>query len=263
MKNKLFLICLALIMILAVAGCSADEPAENSEESNSQQASEQVAEKDTSNGEEAPAQEVHIDSSLEGMDLLKAISGERPKSMSMKMKTDNNGMSTNTLVYYDGDNSRTETSMDGYPTSIFIYNVDEEAMYSYVEGEENGIRIVGADIKSAEDVGLTMDMSTKFSELAEGVADGLIARMEKLGEEEVVYIESTESDEEMGDIIVKMWYSVNYNMPLKYEIYIGQNQLVSLNVTEIEKDIKIDKDMFAAPSDIVFQDVDIEGMMYD
>lgn len=32
----------------------------------------------------------------------------------------------------------------------------------------------------------------------------------------------------------------------------GQQPLMSLNVSEIEKDIKIDKEMFTAPSDIAF-----------
>jgi outer membrane lipoprotein-sorting protein len=265
-KNKFFIIILVLILISALVGCSTEKPVENIVGTNSQQNTETAVENEKPNTEEIKleepiVQETTIDSSLEGIDLLNSISGEKPKKMKIKMDMSTMAMTTSSTVYYDDNNSRTESAVEGMGKNVLIYNADEEVMYSYVEGTGEGVRISGADVESVEEAGLMMDMSTKFSALTEEVSDDFIARLEKLGEEEVVYIETTEEDEEMGDILVKMWYSVKYNLPLKYEVIMGQQPLMSLNVVEIEKDIKIEKDMFVAPSDVNFRDVDMDAMI--
>lgn len=266
MKNKFLLIALVLIMIFTITGCSAEKPVENVEEVNSQQNAETAVETEKPNTEEVEVEEpivkeTIIDSSLEGIELLKSISGERPKKMKMIMDMTTMGMTTSSTLYYDGNNSRTESLVEGVGTSVQIYNADKEEMYNYVEGTGEGIRVSGMDVKSFEEAGSIMDLDVKFSELKEEAPDNFIARVEKLDAEEVVYLEATESDEEMGDVLVKMWYSVKYNIPLKYEVAMGQQQLMSLSVVEIEKDIKIDENMFVAPSDVIFQDVDIDAMM--
>ena len=260
MKNKFFIIILAMILAFTVVGCSKEEPIAEVEETNMQQDDGQKMDVEEPKKEEEP-EEVPMDSSLEGMELFSSISGDRPKTMKMKMDTTSWGSTTSSTSYYDNDNTRTETVVEGLGTSVLIYNADEETMYNYVEGSGEGIRIVGADIESAEEAGLTMDMSTKFSGIAEEVSDDIVARVEKLGQEDVVYIETTESDEEMGDVLVKMWYSSVYNVPLKYEIIMNDQTLMLLEVVEIEKDINIDKSLFTAPTDVNFEDVDINAMM--
>ena len=278
MENKFFIFILTLVLVFTLVGCGGDEPLESTEEPNQEQDidptedqeeinneedSEEINDEEEPEGEsEEPInQETSIDSSLEGIDLLNSISADRPKTMKMKMDMSSYGMSTGTTSYYDGDNTRTETVVEGMGKSVLIYNADEEVMYNYVEGEAEGIRIIGAEKESAEEAGLIMDLTTKFSNIEDDVSGVNVVRVEKLDEEEVVYIETSESDEEMGDITVKMWYSPKYNIPLKYEIYMGQETLMSLEVVEIEKNIKVDKNMFEAPADVNFQDVDMSQMM--
>ncbi len=262
MKNKFLILILALIVALTVLGCSGEKAMENTETTNSQQDADQTMDVEETNNEEAEASnEAAIDSSLEGIELFSSISGDRPKTMKIKMDMTSWGTTTSSTSYYDGDNTRTETVVEEIGKSVLIYNADEEIMYNYVEGSGEGIKIIGADIESAEEAGLTMDMSTKFSAISQELSDDVIARVEKLDQEEVVYIEITESDEEVGDMLVKMWYSVKYKVPLKYEIIMGEQPLILLEVVEIEKDISIDKNMFIAPSDINFEDVDMDAMM--
>ena len=62
-------------------------------------------------------------------------------------------------------------------------------------------------------------------------------------------------------MLVKMWYSVKYNVPLKYEVFMNEQSFMVLEVVEIEKDINIDEKLFEVPSDITFQEVDINSMM--
>lgn len=268
MKNKIIISILVLIFTAMFAGCSGEGSKEVSQEGTGEVSGDEskdlVAQDPVTQdlvAQESVAQDPIIDTSLEGIDLLQSISGDRPKNMKLKMDMTSYGMTTVSTIFYNGKNTRTETVTEGLGTSVLIYNANEEVMYSYVEGAGTGIRIVNADIQSAEDAGLMMDMSTKFLGLSEEISDSVIARVEKLDQEEVVYIETTQSDGEMGDVLVKMWYSIEYNMPLKYEIFMGQTPLMSLKVVEIEKDIKANISMFTVPSDINFEDINMEAMI--
>lgn len=246
MKRNYFIVVLVIILALTITACQKDQAIENSEET--------LPETEQAEG-------TSLDSSLEGVALLNAISGDRPKTMKLKTQMTSAGMTTSSTVYYNGDNTRTETMVDGLGSTVVIYNTDEKVMYSYQEESKEGIRILNADVELAEEAGLMMDMSTKFSELSDEVSTDVIARVEKLGQEEVVYIETTNSDQEIGDVFIKMWYSAKYNMPLKYEMYLGQESLMTLETVEIEKDIKVDQEMFTPPADINFQDVDMNAVI--
>lgn len=245
MKKKFFVVALVLILILTAVGCSTEKPDAEGEP----------------DGAVVSEQDTEIDSSLEGAALLNSLSGERPKTMSMKMTMTSFNMTTVSTIYYDGDNTRTETVIPEYGTSVLAYNADEKMMYSYVEGSGQGIRIIGADIASAEEAGLMMDLNTKFSEMTVGASDDMIARVEEVDGDKVVYIETTEFVEEMGEITVKMWYSPKYKLPLKYEIFTGQSPLMTMIVSDMKSGIKIDKNMFAAPSGMNFEDVNMDALM--
>ncbi len=80
MKNKFLLIALVLIIIFTIAGCSVEEPVENVEKVNSPQNAETAVETEKPNTEEVEepeepiVKETILDSSLEGIELLKSIS---------------------------------------------------------------------------------------------------------------------------------------------------------------------------------------------
>ncbi len=59
--------------------------------------------------------------------------------------------------------------------------------------------------------GMMMDTSI-LATLVDGGSEDIttsIEYIEELGGEEVIYIEATQSDDEVGEILVKMWYSEN------------------------------------------------------
>ena len=112
-------------------------------------------------------------------------------------------------------------------------------------------------------MGHRIDNTDLLAALVEGSSEALSARVEMLNGEEVVYIEATESDDELGEVFVQMWYSAKYNTPLKYEVNIGDKTMMELIVTHVEKDVTLDKSLFLPPDTVNFQEVDAKAMMND
>lgn len=274
-KNREMLL-MVMILTLVMFGCSNDttsektkntDQAETTQSTDSVQSTSSESPEDTTQTEAvgetvSDTQEVEaLDSSLEGIALLNALSTGRPTSMKMVMETNAFGSKIISTMYYEGDNSRTETVIEGIGTNVVINNAADKVMYNYVEGSGQGVKIVDANSEAAEEAGLMMDMSAKLAEITDASSEDIIARVETLDGEEVVYIEATESDDEMGSVLVKMWYSTKYSTPLKYEVIAGEQPMMTLKVVEIESNIKIDASMFEPSSDIEFQEVNMESMM--
>ena len=166
MKKNLFVIVLALLMAVALMACSAEEAVETAQEPEEEsvqaeetdQEPEEVEEVEEEVEEDQEDKEEALEDSTEGANLISQLSGQMPKSLKMKMTTESFGMVTSSISYYEGDNTRTEIMIEGLGTSVIIYNADEEIIYSYVEGEELATRIMGADIDSAEEIGLTVEI---------------------------------------------------------------------------------------------------------
>ncbi|MBF4693711.1 hypothetical protein [Fusibacter ferrireducens] len=279
MKKNIWMILMIAILTALMFGCASEtttgetkelvqaESTQTAEQAQSANQDSQTPEENatqTANSVEAVAAEPEVaalDRSLEGTELLNSLSLSKPKSMRMVMETSAFGTKTMSTMYYDGDNSRTETVVEGVGTSVVINNAKEKVMYNYVEGTGQGVKIIDADLESAEDAGLMMDMSTKLAELTDASSEAISARVETLDGEEVVYIEATEADDEMGNVLVKMWYSTQYSTPLKYEVIAGEQPMMTLKVVEIESNIKVDANLFQPASDIEFQEVNMEAMM--
>lgn len=275
MKKNIWMISMIMFLTLAMFGCANDTTTEKTkntvqaettqsaeaEQSSSQDNLEDTTQTETNAEPVVAKQEVEaLNSSLEGTELLNSLSLSKPKSMKMVMEISGFGTKTISTMYYDGDNSRNETVVEGIGTSVVINNAAEKVMYNYVEGSGQGVKIVDADSESAEEAGLMMDMSTKLAALTDASSDAILARVETLDGEEVVYIEATEVDDEMGNVHVKMWYSTQYSTPLKYEVTAGEQTMMTLKVVEIESNIKIDPSLFEPASDIEFQEVNMKTM---
>ncbi len=278
MKKNIWLFIMVMLLTIIMFGCANETIAQNpqdakpSEESQSTELvktsnevsatpTENTTQPDTTQTNETEQEILALDPSLEGSALLNSLNLSRPKSLKMVMETSAFGTKTMSTMYYDGDNSRTETVVEGLGTSVVINDAINKVMYNYVEGSGQGVKIIDADSEAAEDAGLMMDMSTKLAELTDASSDAIIARVETFDGEEVVYIEATEVDDEMGNIHVKMWYSTKYSTPLKYEVIAGEQTMMTLKVVEIESDIKIDPVMFVPASDIEFQEVNVDEML--
>ena len=278
MKNKTLLFIVVLILIVSFVGCSTEkvinkndnpnQAVENTDNNNDKQVeksgevtSQDSQKQDTDEQKEQAKETNSFDKSLSGKELLGSIKGNRPKTMRMESEMISFGTASKIITYYDADNTRTETNIAGVGESILIYLADEEVMYSYLEGEAEGVKMTGANTEYAEEMGLMIDTTSLFAEITDQSSEAMTATVENLGGEEVVYIEATEADEEIGQVLVKMWYSVKYHTPLKYEVFMGESRMMQLNVTKVEKDVKIDKALFTPPSNVSFKETDMEAMM--
>jgi hypothetical protein len=202
-----------------------------------------------------------LDASLKGEELLRSVKQKRLDNMKLEAKMVSVGATSQMVSYYDGDNTRTETSITNYGTSVLIHLPEDSVMYSYIEGETNGTKIIGADTDVAEEMGLIMDNTELFAEITDEISEDMSARVEMLGDEEVIYIEAHESEDDMGEGLVKMWYSVKYGIPLKYEFILGTTTTVEYIVTSVDTNIKIDKALFIPPAEVEFREIDADTMM--
>ena len=224
----------------------------------------QETEKAQSTKKQEPADKTTArDPSLKDKALVESLKGDRPQTMKMESEVIAYGTTSQILTYYDGGKTRTETSIPQGGKSICILLQDEEVMYSYLEGDTEGTKMFGANSVIAEEMGHRIDNTDLLAALVEGSSEALSARVEMLNGEEVVYIEATESDDELGEVFVQMWYSAKYNTPLKYEVNIGDKTMMELIVTHVEKDVTLDKSLFLPPDTVNFQEVDAKAMMND
>ena len=245
-----------MILLLSLFGCNDNEiktqagaEAENKTEASSvkEEQEEQEEQEDTAESE----------NDLSGKLLLDSIEFKVLDSVVMVSEMIGfDGNSVESKMFKKGENTRTEMESLGMGLQIMIYNAELGATYQYVEGQTSGIVLYD----DAEDMMSEMDMSTPtFVDLVDGSGDDITARMDSLNGEEVIYIETTESDEDMGDADVFMWYSTKYCVPLKYEMYINGNLVVSSTVTHISEE-SIDSSLFEPPSNIEFSNYSMDDL---
>lgn len=271
MKRKLLITMLVSMLSISMVACGGDNEttAKQDDVKESVAVNEQEEENDTQEVAETtqePKEQVkkeQNESNSEGIDLIESMGTDRPDTLRVVSEITALNMTTTMTTYYDGKKSKTEIDVPNMPKSILIHIPNKEIMYQYVYGESTGIKITGADKTSAEEMGLMMDTSL-LTALQDGESDDIIARkeyIEELGGEEVIYIETTESDEDMGEMLVKMWYSEKYATPLKYEVYVEETLMTELKVTKINDNVKFNADTFMPPSDVTFQEIDMDTMM--
>lgn len=252
---------LALLLIIAVAfslmACTSNDAGDSKDNS------QETAAVQTDAGTQSGGQSDALDTSLTDSKLIASINNDRPKKLKIAMEMKTLGVETSMVTYYDGDKMRVETDVPDVGKSVLIYLPEQEVMYSYMEGNEQGIKMTGASTTYAEDMDLMVDDSELFADITDETAKNMSAKVTTLDGEEVIYIEANDTDEEMGEVLVKMWYSVKYGTPLKYEVAVGEQTMMELTVTEIQKDIAIDQSLFTPPSDISFQEADMKTMIDD
>lgn len=267
---KKLMIVLMLILAFAMVSCE-DEVAsviENSEEieettSNEEPVEEvEVANEGVSENatEESATEETTEESATEGIALINHMGTERPSTMRIVSELTAFNTTTVMTTYYDGDKSRTEIDVPGMAKSILIHLPSREVMFQYVYGESTGVKITGADTAGAQEMGLMMDTSM-LAEMTDASSEDITAKVDYLDDEEVVYIEATQSDEDMGEMLVKMWYSERYATPLKYEVYVGETLMTELVVTKISDNVNFQSDLFIPPEDITFEEIDMDTLM--
>lgn len=226
---------------------------ETTDEQTSETSDEALEEEEESGG--------FLDKALSGFDLIQSITVGKSTGLKVVSTTVSYGATTQSTTYYNDSLIRTEVEMADYGKTVTIINNEDETVSFFTEGEADATKLIGADAMIAEEMGLSMDLSYVFEELKAATDEGIEARVDTLDGREVVYIESNENDEEVGDILVKMWYSVDYAIPLKYEVYLNEADLFTMNVTSIEEDFPMDESLFMIPEEYNVNEVDASVML--
>lgn len=251
MKNRLLFIVMAFALLLSLVACGGDTSEQGPTDTENSANTEKPAENSAKG----------VDASLEGTQLISSLSGDRPETLKIESEMTAFGMTTKLSTYYKGDKIRTETDIEGMPKSVLIHLPGEDVMYQYMYGKNEGIKINGGDASCAEEMGLMLDSADLFAQIKAAGSKDLVARVENLDGEEVVYVEATQSDEEMEEVLVKMWYSVKYGTLLKYQVIAGQEPLMEIQVTKVYDNINMDESLFQPPSDVTFTEMDMEALM--
>jgi outer membrane lipoprotein-sorting protein len=248
MNNKLIVIVLVVILTLSLVACGGDK----AETKNTSEKNEETGEKVK---EDKKPKKIKIDESLTGLELLASVEPQMADSLVMTTEqTMVDGTISTSKTYTKADNMRVESSTP-YGNSVMIYDSDEGNTYQYTIGDKEG-----TVMNDGDDMDMDMDMSAPtLVEFTEGSTGEVIARVEELDGEKVIYIETTEDDGD-GSYEVHMWYSIEYSVPLKFEVESDGQVMMSSVVTDIEYNGKIANKMFEPPSDVEFINYSMDGV---
>jgi outer membrane lipoprotein-sorting protein len=235
MKKRNYLILFVVVLsAFMLAGCSSTPSKSSDNQSDSSTAT--------------------TDTSLTGADLLKSLNLTYPDSLKMTTTTTGSGMDSTITTVTKGENSRIEMDVAGSGKQIIIHNAQDGMTYQYTEGQTTGLAFKDTELTSAtSDLGVAQDVP-KITDLNVNYPENMVARMDTLNGEKVVYIEMTETDAQDGAVDIHMWVSTKYGVPLKYEIYSNGSLIMTSVVTDISTGASIADSEFTPPANVTFTD---------
>jgi outer membrane lipoprotein-sorting protein len=236
-KTKWLLVIFVVLSVFMLAGCSGSNDADKTDESQT--------------GSEKNAT---LDENLSGAALLSSLNFSYPDALKMTTTTSVTGsFDTTSTTYTKGENFRMEMEMPDVDKQITIYNATDKITYQYTEGQTTGFSF--KDQETTTDLGdLNLDEGvTSIDDIADVFPENVVARVETLDGEKVIYIETSENDGQNGTIDTRMWFSTRYGVPLKTEILSNGTLTMSSMVTDIS-DGDIADSQFTPPSNVVFTD---------
>lgn len=226
-----------VLSVFMLAGCSGTNDADKTDESQT--------------GGEKNAT---LDENLSGAALLSSLNFSYPDALKMTTKTTMaDSFDTTSTTYTKGNNFKMEMEMPDVGKQITIYNAAEGVTYQYTEGQTTGFSFKDQEMTS--DLGdLNLDEGvTSIDDITDVFPENVIARVETLNGEKVIYIETTEDDGQNGTVDMRMWFSTKYGVPLKTEILNNGTLTMSSVVTDISAD-NIADSQFTPPTNVVFTD---------
>lgn len=235
-KTKWLIMFFVVLSVFLLAGCGGNDAAKTDQ-------SQTDGEKTTT-----------LDENLSGAALLSSLNFSYPDSLKMTTKTTMaDSLDTTSTTFTEGDNFRMEMEMPDIGKQITIYNAAEAMTYQYTEGQTTGF--------SFKDQNMTTDLGdlnrdegvTSIDDITDVFPENVVARVETLDGEKVIYIETTENDGQNGTVDMRMWFSTKYGVPLKTEILSNGSLTMSSVVTNISAD-NIADSQFTPPSNVVFTD---------
>jgi len=246
--KKLLLVFIIVLTLTACSSTTSEETAATVTEDSSEMEVEETSDA-----------QVIEDNQEDESDLLMEVTNKRPDNLTVVSTTNSFGNQSQMITYYNGANIRYETDYGDMGKNIVIYLGDESIVYSYIEGQQDGTMMINVE-SYGEEAGLMVDTDELVSLVKEEANDGVIARKESLDGREVIYIETTSIDDDMSEVLIRMWYSNDYALPLKYEIEVDGEVMMDLNTDSVDES-KIDPAMFIPASDVNFTEVDMSSMM--
>jgi len=251
MKRNVIVIVF-LCIILTISGCGGTQPADEPTSEPSSTTAETESSKEAA-VETPPAE-------LTNKSLLDSIDGEMPTTYIMEMTNTIDGtMSTTVKTTVMDDFSKMEMSGDMYPSAfVIIYNPVEQMTYQYNKADNFGMKFPAMDdvIPNMMDTEDASFDPVELEEIDEVFGDNFIAREETLDGKPVVYIETKAID--ASNSYMKLWYSTDFYIPLKYEVYNGDQLVMSSEVTFYDAAPDLSKDDFSPPSSINFQELNMD-----
>lgn len=199
-------------------------------------------------------------SSLEGADLISSLNTIQPEKMKLVTEMSTSGMITKVATYTDGNKVRTETKTGNMPKIISIILTDENVMYQYMDGSNDGFKIPFNENSQSGHMIEQEDRNSLMAMIKNGKTTDMIAKKDKLDGEEVVYIETNLSDPNMGKVFAKLWYSEKYAIPLKYQIYANDELYMELKTIEVD-DENIDASLFSPPKKVTFVEMSVDSLL--
>ena len=269
MKKRVLILLIVVALMAFFVGCGNKEdttPQPQQQQENTSEDNAAQSEEATGEAQPQEQEEQGFDKTLTGMDLLKSLKNQAPKTLYLESETSlAAGGAMKHVTYMKGEFSRIEMEVAGQK-SIVIYNANEGATYQYVEGEKEGVKISdGEEMEGGMlgDMAMGMDMEMPdIQELETLFGDDAVARVEMLDGHEVVYVEINMSEEGM-EMTMKMWYSTEYHVPMKYEMLMGETSFMTYKVTKLEVNEKLDDGLFTPPSDIEFTTFSMDSAFGD
>lgn len=235
-NNKWFIVFLVVLSLFFLTSCGGNNTAKTEESQTS-------GDKTTT-----------LDESLSGAALLSSLNFSYPDALKMTTRTTvSDSLDTTSTTFTKGDNFRMEMEMPDIGKQITIYNASEGVTYQYTEGQTTGFSF--KDQEMTTDLGdLNLEEGvTNIDDVADVFPENVIARVETLDGEKVIYIETTEDDGQNGTMDMRMWFSTKYGVPLKTEILSNGTLAMRSVVTDISANDIADS-QFTPPSNVVFTD---------
>ena len=267
MKKIVSIIIIISMMTLLATGCSKNTFENTSDGSKNQVETSGNEKKDDAKKDEPVLEEekkVEIDKSLTGMELLNSIKYDAPETIITETESINADDSVvKTKTYSKNDSYRMETMDENTNTKmIMIYNNADKATYQYTEGEKTGVVMLDGEYEEDDekDSGDPSMDDASFKDLFTSENEEVIAKIDNLDGEDVVYLEIKNDDPDSGMYTVKMWISIKYSIPLKTETYSAGNKVNGSKVTSFEANVDIDNKLFEKPSDIEFQEYSLDTL---
>ncbi len=233
--KKLLILLVSLVLVFGFSACGGSDS----------QTADSVGQNDSATNED----ESTVDKSLTGKALLESLQAPEPGDFMTVTETSGMGIKNTLTMYYSGENFRTESEVEGMK-QIVIYNAEEGKTYQYTEGQLQGV-VLSDDM--SDDMGMEEE-DLDVEGILDNPTDDVIAKVETLDGHEVIHIETTEEDEDMGMAKVSIWYSEEYGIPLKYEVTSNGQVIMSSYVTKIEALSALDGDLFTPPADVQFME---------